>query len=92
MNIKKDEVHISSLVVQLEPQYITSVRRVIEARGDAEIAAADPSGKLVVVLTTENSKTITHFTEDTTELKGVMSVSMVYHQVEQPHKLDEAIS
>ena len=46
------EVHISSLVVHVKPEYLASVKEQIAAMPNAEIYGDSEEGKVVVVLET----------------------------------------
>lgn len=82
------EVHISSLVVQLQPGQIEPVSQFCRAQPGVDIPAVDPQGKMVLVLETPGQQEIVDFIDRLQNEKGVLSVSMVYHQVESADELD----
>ena len=73
---------ISSLVVQVRPARLAAVVDAIQARADAEIAAMDPVGKLVVVLETATDRGLAEATDALAALPGVLSVALVFHHSE----------
>lgn len=76
------EVHISSLVVQARPETLDDVVAGIDALGQAEVHGRDDAGKLIVVLETENDGGIREAVDAISALAGVLSVNMVFHQIE----------
>ena len=76
-----DEVHISSLIVQAMPDTVPAVAASVLAMPGLEIhAAAD--GKMVVVMETADEGEIVARISEINLLNGVMSVNLVYHQVD----------
>jgi periplasmic nitrate reductase NapD len=82
-----DEVHISSLIVQALPDALPAVRAAVSAMPGIEIHAV-AKGKMVVTLETGNEGEIVARLSEINLLDGVMSVNLVFHQVDQ----DEALS
>jgi nitrate reductase NapD len=76
------ELHISSLVVQVQPAVVDAVRRAIGALQGAEVHAASPFGKLVVTLETASEAGILQRITDINALEGVLTATLVFHQVE----------
>jgi len=76
-------VHISSLIVQLRPECAAAVRQAIEAHG-GEVAASDPCGKLIAVIETPDEAGVSGFADRLAVMQGVLSVSLVYHLVDDP--------
>ncbi len=85
------QVHISSLVVQLQPERITDISQHCQAHPAAEVHATDPLGKMVLVLETLTQQEIVEFIDWLQGEKGVLSVSLVYHQVESADELDREV-
>ncbi|MGR5064382.1 chaperone NapD [Photobacterium sp. DNB22_13_2] len=77
------EVHISSLVVHVKPEYLTSVKEQIEAMPNAEIYGDSEEGKIIVVLETENQGYVTDTIDKINNLEHVLTTFLVYHQIEQ---------
>ncbi|MCE8018378.1 chaperone NapD [Halomonas sp. MCCC 1A17488] len=82
------ELHISSLVVQLQPAHIADVRQQCQAHPGVEVHATDPCGKMVLVLETAGQREIVAFIEALQRAPGVLSVSLVYHHAESAEELD----
>jgi nitrate reductase NapD len=82
------ECHISSIVVHARPAALVSVSAAIAALAGAEVHAVDPSGKLVVVVTTDSEGTIGDHLGAIGAMKGVLAASLVFHAIEpaQDHK------
>jgi len=79
----KQEVHISSMVVHVKPDNLQTVKTSIGQLPGAEIHGESESGKLVVVLETENQGYITDVIEKIGNIEYVLSTALVYHQIEQ---------
>ncbi len=77
------EVHISSMVVLASPDGLQSVKDNIGAIDGVEIHGESESGKLVVVLESDNQTHITDVIEKINNFRHVLSTSLVYHQIEQ---------
>ncbi len=82
------QVHISSLVVQLQPERIDEIRQHCQARPGVEVHATDPRGKMVLVLETGGHREIVEFIEGLQRAPGVLSVGLVYHHAESAEELD----
>ncbi|MDV5171178.1 chaperone NapD [Photobacterium rosenbergii] len=76
------EVHISSLVVHVKPEYLASVKEQIAAMPNAEIYGDSEEGKVVVVLETENQGYVTDTIDKINNLEHVLTTFLVYHQIE----------
>lgn len=81
-------VHISSLIVQLQPECIEEVSRHCQAHPGVEVHATDPRGKMVLILETGGQREIVDFIEGLQRAPGVLSVSLVYHHAESATELD----
>ncbi|NVD07932.1 nitrate reductase [Vibrio sp. JPW-9-11-11] len=77
-----NEVHISSLIVHCLPEHLEVVKHQIEQFDNAEVYGDNPDGKVVVVLETENQGFITDTIEAINRITNVLSVVLVYHQIE----------
>ncbi|MGQ4878037.1 chaperone NapD [Billgrantia sp. LNSP4103-1] len=82
------QVHISSLVVQLQPERIAEVRQHCQAHPGVEVHATDPCGKMVLVMETGGHREIVEFIEGLQQAPGVLSVGLVYHHAESADELD----
>ncbi|WP_163933530.1 chaperone NapD [Paraferrimonas sp. SM1919] len=77
------EVHISSLIVQVSPDKLAQTKASIEAMPEAEVYGESDIGKLVVVLETQTHGFITDIIEKINNFDGVLTTTMVYHQIDQ---------
>jgi periplasmic nitrate reductase NapD len=77
-----NEVHISSLVIHVNPTFLMQVKAAIETFENAEIYAQSDDGKLVVVLETENQGFITDTIDAISQLPHVLSTALVYHYID----------
>ncbi|QYJ87657.1 chaperone NapD [Shewanella mesophila] len=75
------ELHVTSLVVQVKPEHMSSVRQAIMKMENAELSVNDEV-KLVVVLEGETQKGLLADIETINHIEGVLSAAMVYHQSE----------
>ncbi|MCK7598959.1 chaperone NapD [Microbulbifer sp. CAU 1566] len=73
-------LHIVSLIVHVRPEHITAVSCWFESRPELEIHLGCESGKLVVVLETQDHLQINGMIETIKDQPGVLNVSMVYHE------------
>lgn len=77
-----ETIHISSLVVTADPARLDMVKASISALDIAEIAIADPSGKLVVTLDTPDEAALAQGLTDIQLMPGVASAALCYHHSE----------
>lgn len=77
-----NEVHISSLVVHAVPEHLAQIKQQVTAFAGAEIYGESAAGKLVVVIETQNQGYITDTIETINQLEHVLSVALVFHQIE----------
>jgi nitrate reductase NapD len=83
-----DEVHISSLIVQAMPASMPAVTASVLAMPGLEVHAVE-AGKMVVVLETADEGEIVARLSEINLLDGVMSVNLVYHQVDRVGEFNE---
>ncbi|MGL4447505.1 MAG: chaperone NapD [Shewanella sp.] len=76
------EYHVTSLVVHAAPNALAQVNASISALAGCDIHAITPEGKLVVTLEGGSQKAILDNVEAINALAGVLSASLIYHQVE----------
>jgi nitrate reductase NapD len=84
----QQELHISSMVVHTRPEYLASVKQDIENLPGAEIHGESVSGKLVVVLETQNQGFITDIIDKINNFEHVLNTALVYHHIEQIDSLE----
>ncbi|MBD1577351.1 chaperone NapD [Vibrio sp. S11_S32] len=77
-----NEVHISSLVVHVVPKYLEKIKAKITSLDGVEIYGESEEGKLVVVVETQNQGYITDTIDVINNLDHVLSVALVFHQIE----------
>ena len=78
-----ENLNISSLVVQVRPERMTSIIGAIEALPGSEIHASSPLGKIVVVLDLTDDSALSERIGRIQQMDGVLSASLVFHQVEE---------
>ena len=76
------ELHISSLIVHARPASLPAVRAALATLDGVEIHGASDTGKIVVTLETESSGGIVERLERIREVAGVLSATLVFHQIE----------
>ncbi|MEL4274108.1 chaperone NapD [Shewanella xiamenensis] len=76
------EYHVTSLVVHAAPNALQQVEADIAALKGCDIHAISPEGKLVITLEGNTQKAILDNVEAINGLSGVLSASLIYHQVE----------
>ncbi len=76
-----NELHVTSLIVQVLPEKMAEVRGQILQMPNAELSVNNEV-KLVVVLEGHSPKALLAGIEAINALPGVMSATMVYHQSE----------
>jgi len=76
------EYHITSLVIHADPGHIGQVSADISRLSGTEIHASTQEGKLVVTIEADNQQAVLEQVETINRLPGVLSSSLVYHQVE----------
>ncbi len=76
------EVSISSLVVLCRPKVLSYAVDQIKLNPLAEVHAIDKSGKIIVVLETPCEQNILDGIEQLEAINGVISATLVYHQID----------
>ncbi|MGI2148880.1 chaperone NapD [Shewanella baltica] len=76
------EYHVTSLVVHAAPKVLQQVEANILALMGADIHAITPEGKLVITLEGSSQRVILDNIEAINALSGVLSASLIYHQVD----------
>ena len=84
------EHHISSVIIQTPPQYTEDVCHRLDQFPKLEIGCIDDAtGKIIVVIETENEQQIKTMMDTLDHIDGVASVSMVYHHSEPVQSFSE---
>jgi len=86
------QIHISSLVVQVRPERVAAVAQALRGLAGLEVYAADPRGKLVLVLETAHERAILDTLERIQREPGVLSANLVYHHMESAESLAQEVS
>jgi len=76
-----ESVHIASLIVQVQPELLASLRDWFSAQPGAEIRGEDAAGKLVVVLESDGEQPILDLIEAAQAREGTLSANLVYHEI-----------
>ncbi|GIX21438.1 MAG: hypothetical protein KatS3mg121_0221 [Gammaproteobacteria bacterium] len=84
-------VDIGGLVVYLKPGWFEAVRGVLQRWPGVDIAAADPAGKLVLVVEAAGDGALADVIERLQALDGVLQVALAYHHRESSEALDEVL-
>lgn len=77
-------VHIASLLVQAIPENKKAIEDGILGFDGTEIAHSDDEGRIIVTLETASESNIVQALTDIQLLTGVVSASLVYHQMDEP--------
>lgn len=73
-----NDLCISSLVVQTQPELLKEVRDAIENIAEAEVMAQNEQGKLVVVLDTQGNRQAADTITAIQNTAGVLSATLIY--------------
>jgi nitrate reductase NapD len=85
------ETHISSYVIQALPNQVLDVERQVAQCPGVEVYAFDPVGKIIVTMEVADERLMRSFLDDVTKIKGVLTASLVFHQIEQNADLSIAV-
>ena len=75
-------MHISSIVVHVDPAAATHARAQIDALPGLQTHAASDDGKLVVTIEAPSEGESMQLMNNVNALPGVLAVAMVFHQCE----------
>jgi len=75
-------IHISSLVIHCLPEKLKAVMANTATITNVEIAAHDVSGKIIALLETETEQEILNIIDHINALRGVITTTMVYHELD----------
>ena len=86
------ETHICSFVIYINPKYFTSVIANIDRLNAIECGALDSTAaKAIVIAEAESMGAMDDHIQRLNSLTGVLSVNMVFHQVESLEGLDQEL-
>lgn len=74
--------HVSSLVVYARPAALNAVARTIASLSGVEVCAAEPSGKLVVLVTGDSEQAVAERLRAVNAVDGVLAASLVFQAVD----------
>lgn len=74
--------HIASLLVQAWPERIPELRPQINAMSGIEVHQDDAKGQMIVTVEAGSDRQLLNAISDIEQIKGVIAVSLVYHQIE----------
>lgn len=77
-----NELHISSLLVHINPEKSATIETTINLFEGAEFVTVSEQGKAIVLIEAPNQKVIMEVIDHINELDGVLSTGLVYHEVE----------
>lgn len=81
--MKREEFHVSSLVVLAQPSRRYQLAEEIATLEGAEIHAVSEEGKLVVTLEGPSQRPIMAAIDAINGMQGVLSASLIYHQFDE---------
>ncbi|MBN3054110.1 MULTISPECIES: chaperone NapD [Pectobacterium] len=77
--------HVCSVVVHVNTAQMAAVSEALATLPNVEVGASDSdTGKMVVVLESDSEDTLLKQIASMRELTGVLAVSLVYHQLDEP--------
>ncbi|WP_076536907.1 chaperone NapD [Shewanella sp. UCD-KL21] len=80
--MSKQEIHVTSLIVQVRPEKMAEVRQQIMAMDNAELSVNNEM-KLVVVIEGPTQRSLMDDISTINAIPGVLTATMVYHQSEE---------
>jgi nitrate reductase NapD len=83
------QAHVTSLLLQVLPRERAAVRARLDTRADLSLTEA--GNRIVVVAELPDEHALTALMDELSALPGVLSVALVYHQVEDRSALDEEV-
>lgn len=86
-----DRIHIASLLLQVMPAEVESIRAAVASLPDAEFHPTAHPNKFAVVLEAGNERALSAATEQLSGLPGVLTVSIVAHLTERADSLEDEV-
>lgn len=84
-----DNLHVSSLIIQVQPEHLNGLRDWLSPREDLEVRGTDPAGKIVVVLESDGEQPILDMIEQIEARPGTLSANLVYHEIINAEEADQ---
>lgn len=85
-------MNISSVIVIPHPDRVNGVAEALAALPGVEVAVVSPEGKIIVTIETEGDRETIQSYEVISQLDGVLSASMVYHQKENEPEVEISLA
>lgn len=87
------EIFTTSIVIQALPENFSQVCHDLKTLPDTHFGYLErQSGKIIVLLESDSMRTIQDWLSAARDIKGVLSVAMVYQHAEQASSLSEVIA
>ncbi|WOD12016.1 chaperone NapD [Pseudomonas sp. NyZ704] len=86
-----EELHIASMILHVLPAHLPNLTAWAEGQSDLEIRASSPEGKVVVVIEKPHQQDILSVIDDAEQQPGVLSCTLVYHEVMSPAEGDQEL-
>ena len=74
-------LHIASVMAQVRPDCMSAVRAWLNTQPGVEVHAENEQGKLVLVIETENERSILNLLDEFVAQPGAISAALVYHEI-----------
>lgn len=84
-------MNISSVIVHARPGSAEAVKALLNGMDGIEVHGVSPEGKLIVTIETDDDQGTTGAFERISMAEGVLSASMVFHQVESDPEMDISV-
>jgi len=88
--IASDKTHFCGVVIRYYTEHLAAIQNAISHIDEVEISLVEDI-KIIAVIEVPSEHRMTEIIHELTELKGVLSVSVAYHQVEDTHVLGEVV-
>jgi nitrate reductase NapD len=85
-------MNISSVIVIPRPERVQFVVDLLAATEGVAVAAVSPEGKIIITIETEGDRETIQTYEQISVMEGVMSASMVYHQLETDPEVEISVA
>jgi len=80
--MRKEELHVSSLIVHINIKKSDSITEKINTQPGTEVISVSPEGKVIVVLEASNQGEIMKVIDAINTFDGVINTGLVYHEFE----------
>lgn len=83
------DVHIASVIVQARPGRATALIDYLEQWPSLDMHAGSPTGKQIITMEGSHYKALLDHIDTITNLPGVLSCNLVYHEVMSAQEADQ---